>query len=440
MIIDDVKKTVDMLISKLNVSDMKNFSTPLWNLKVANFPPNLTANGQDPTGLVRHLAALKNNSDKLNNVELLSDVLSLNSDNKEYIDIFNFSNRPYGLLKLDILPGIYVDSDNELSVRPTPGIFLESLPNDPTSPNRELIFLPGIFNPASSPKCDLKSLFMPGIMSLPIDNYDLAHLPNDANRYLNKFIPMQIPFNINGFLTPLRSSSSDTISSLLLQQNDKQGAFRSHLLLTPIDTNTDTTFDIITKNEKFMSNLFSNESLYRVVREQKQLDVQNLASTQVLSNPTMLPLNKQTSLNSECIDPTGFKPKYNAKGIQTYSPTKPTDGVTVLPFVLYDADGNPIPQSVVNDAIKKYCANYQVQINEFHARVCNAQNKTNEIMKAQNDNPALCAPDCSFTNLADAYYNPNGRRKSKKKKDYWWLLLLASLMGNYFLLIYLTNS
>lgn len=200
---ENLTQTIFQLIVKLNLSDLKNFSTPLWNLIPENFPPNIT-DGNDPTGLIRHLNALQSNSDKINSPELLGNVLGLNAPNDRYIDFFNFSTRPYSLLKLDILPGIFVDSDNELSLRPVPGVFLESIPTDPTSPDRELIFLPGIFNPASSPNCDLNSIFTPGIMSLPIDNYDLANLPLDNSRYLNRFIPMQLPFNINGFLTPLR--------------------------------------------------------------------------------------------------------------------------------------------------------------------------------------------------------------------------------------------
>lgn len=199
---ENLTATIFQLVDKLNLSDLKNFSTPLWSLDPATFPPNLTLD--DPTGLVRHLNALKVNSDKLTSQDQLADVLGLKTENLIYLDFFNFSTRPYSLLKLDILPGIFVDSDNELSLRPVPGLFLESIPTDPLSPDRELIFLPGIFNPVASSNCDLNSIFTPGIMSLPIDNYDLANLPLDSSRYLNRFIPMQLPFNINGFLTPLK--------------------------------------------------------------------------------------------------------------------------------------------------------------------------------------------------------------------------------------------
>lgn len=200
---DNLTQTILQTVDKLNVNNLKNFSTPLWNLIPDQFPANLTS-PNDPTGLIRHLNALQSNSDRLNSPDLLGNVLGLNADNQRYIDFFNFSTRPYSLLKLDILPGIFIDSDNELSLRPVPGVFLESIPTDPASPDRELIFLPGIFNPVATANCDLRSLFMPGIMSLPIDNYDLANLPFDNSRYLNRFVPMQIPFNINGFITPMR--------------------------------------------------------------------------------------------------------------------------------------------------------------------------------------------------------------------------------------------
>lgn len=154
-----------------------------------------------------------------------------------------------------------------------------------------------------------------------------------------------------------RSSATDTIASLLLQQA-ANSTFNSHLLLTPINFQPDNTFDIITKNDKFMSNLFSNRSFHKVVEEQKQLDTQTLSSTLVLSNPTMLPLNRQDSLNSACINRTGFLPKYNARGTDFYNTTSPTKDVNVLPFVVYDDLGNPIPQTVVKAAIDKFCSSY----------------------------------------------------------------------------------
>lgn len=197
---DNLTQTITQLIDKLNLSDLKNFSTPLWSLEAVN----VTDDNNDPSGLMRHLNALQSNSDKLTSPDQLGDVLTLKADNQRFIDFFNFSTRPYSLLKLDILPGIFVDSDSELSLRPVPGVFLESIPTDPTSPDRELIFLPGIFNPVVSANCQMKSIFLPGIISLPIDNYDLANLPLDFSRYLNRFVPMQIPFNVNGFLTPYR--------------------------------------------------------------------------------------------------------------------------------------------------------------------------------------------------------------------------------------------
>lgn len=107
-----------------------------------------------------------------------------------------------------------------------------------------------------------------------------------------------------------------------------------------------------------MSNLFSNRSFYKIVEEQKQLDTQNLASTLVLSNPTMISPNKQDYLNSGCINQTGFLPKYNGRGTQFYDTTTPTKDVSVLPFVVYDNFGNPIPQSIMGSAIDKYCSSY----------------------------------------------------------------------------------
>lgn len=139
------------------------------------------------------------------------------------------------------------------------------------------------------------------------------------------------------------------------QQNT---TFNSHLLLTPIDFNAEATFDIIAKNDKFITNLFSNRSFNQVVEQQKPLDAQNLASTLVLSDPTMIGLNKQDSLNSACLNRTGFLPPYDARGTQFYNTSTPVTNVTVLPFVVYDDAGNPIPKAVVKAAIDKYCETY----------------------------------------------------------------------------------
>jgi hypothetical protein len=357
--LDNLKAQIDLVVSGLNLADQKDFSSPLWNLIPDNFPTNLT-NG-DPTGLIKHLNALKTNSDLLNRPESLIDVLSLNTKNEGFVDLFKFSDRMYNLLKLDILPGIYIEPDGDLSVRPTPGVFLAALPTDKIA-DKELFFLPGIFNSVASNDCSMKTLFTPGIMSLPIDSYNLANLPDDPTKYLNKFVPMQLPFNINGFLTPLKSSTINTISTLLMPKdnNPSNVPMKSFILLTPLDFNREANFDIITKNEKFMSNIFSSEGLQKVVAEQRKLDVQDFSSTMILSNPTMLPASKRSIFNDKClnngIEPT---PRFNTKGSQFYSQTKPYENVTVVPFILYDDAGNPIPQEVVQTAIDKYCTAYK---------------------------------------------------------------------------------
>jgi hypothetical protein len=204
-------------------------------------------------------------------------------------------------------------------------------------------------------------------MSVPIEKYDLSNLANDVNKYLNKFVPMQLPFSINGFLTPLKLPISDTITALAINENTpvELGLFKSHLLLTPLDFNPDVTFDLISKNQKFINNLFSADSINQVVRQQKSLDTQNLASTLVLANPTMLPLNKQSTLNVPCVSNATVK-RHNPKGAFFYTPTYPGENVTVLPYVLYEEGANctkcNIPASVVTAALENYCKNYQGNI------------------------------------------------------------------------------
>lgn len=61
-------------------------------------------------------------------------------------------------------------------------------------------------------------------------------------------------------------------------------------------------------------------------------------------------------------------------------------------------------------------------MNDFHARICSAQNLSNTILEAQKN--GLC-PDCPFTQLAYSYYN----QKETKKRDSLPLLILASILG-----------
>jgi hypothetical protein len=124
---DNLKPLIDRIIGRLNLSDVKKLELPEWNLAAANLPGNLSNLG-DPNSLLTHLNALRANSDQIDKPELLGDILTLNAKEEPYLDFLNFSSRPYNLLKMDILPGIYVDADGELSLRPTPGVYLESLP------------------------------------------------------------------------------------------------------------------------------------------------------------------------------------------------------------------------------------------------------------------------------------------------------------------------
>jgi hypothetical protein len=354
---DTLDQTIDKVIQQLKIQDIKLFSPSQWNLIINSLPDEIKTN--DPTALISHLEALKNNSDALVDFNKLNDVLTLRGSNKITIDLDNYTNRPYTLLRADILLGIYSEPDGNLSIRPTPGLFLASQSTDDSSPP-ELIFLPGLFNPASSSDCSINSLFMPGIMSLPIDQYNINSLTQDPTQYLNKFIPMQLPFNLNGFLTSRKVSLADNIVNILTSPNNGALLNNSQLLFTPIDFDANTKFDIINNNDKFMTNLFTAQdaSLYKVVNEQTQFPPLDLASTQVLSNPTELPVTKQNALNDQCIN-LKSKPKYSPNNGQFYDVLQSSANVSTLPFILYDDDGNPIPSDVVEKAIIKYCQNYQ---------------------------------------------------------------------------------
>lgn len=65
-------------------------------------------------------------------------------------------------------------------------------------------------------------------------------------------------------------------------------------------------------------------------------------------------------------------------------------------------------------------------MNDFHARICRAQEQTNNILDAQKNDPGLC-PGCSFNKLAYEYYNP----LTIKKRNTLPILILASILGNF---------
>lgn len=124
-----LKSTIDNITSRLNITNSK-FSADEWNILAINSgsyqinPDDLV----DPNSFINHLFALRGNSQQLTGNVSLTDVLTLSTKDAPYLDIFNFSSRPYSLLRLDILPGIYLDANGEITVRPTPGVFLEALP------------------------------------------------------------------------------------------------------------------------------------------------------------------------------------------------------------------------------------------------------------------------------------------------------------------------
>jgi hypothetical protein len=125
---DNLKTVIDKVITRLSLSEIRQLAIPEWSLARGTLPANLTDTG-DPNSLLTHLNALRANSELIDKQpETLGDVLTLAAKEEPFLDFFNFSARPYNLLKLDILLGVYVDADGELSLRPTPGVFLESLP------------------------------------------------------------------------------------------------------------------------------------------------------------------------------------------------------------------------------------------------------------------------------------------------------------------------
>lgn len=283
------------------------------------------------------------------------------------VNVFNFNGKQYNLLRVDILAGLYQDTDGEISVRPTPGLFLQVAPNpaDPLVPSGDIIFLPGVFNPASD-ESTCSSIFMAGVWSASVDCYSLNNLENDPTKYLNKFVPMKLPFNLNEFLSPGVINIDAPVNA----------NWKSYPILIPLDFSLDADIKYVTQNEKFMTNLFSGgnsinrllriarqanqlDPLNRVISQQKKLDQVNLASTQIISNPSGLSVNNKDLSNCGCFNPDQQAGLYNPGGTQFYELNSPSDGVSIMPFILYDKSGSPISNFVVQSAISKYCSKYQ---------------------------------------------------------------------------------
>lgn len=84
-------------------------------------------------------------------------------------------------------------------------------------------------------------------------------------------------------------------------------------------------------------------------------------------------------------------------------------------------------------------------MNEFHARICQAQIQTNTIMSAQTNVPYLCSllkgqpfGGCvSFIDYAKCYYNQDGAAGMFGGPNYLPLIILAGLLALMWLLILL---
>ena len=317
---------IESLIDSLNLAENDEFTIKDWNL-----------NKDYSFSLQKSIEALVARTDMIKDMSQLNLALSLTPQ------MFNHSNTSFNLLKADILMGVYIDKDGEVSLRPTPGLFLSSLSNnEPMMPGGEFLFLPGLFNPAADQYCN--TLFTPGIISL--NKHSMA--------YLSTFRPLKMPFNLNGLLTDLKLSTSDTV--LTMNDQKKKLASNSYLVLTPFDLNAETSMELLNSNNKFMSNLFSSGSFESVVKNQAPLTLADLAATQILSNVNMLSSDDNGHFNQKCLfNATSF----DARGAQFYELAEPIQNVSILPFSIYDQRGEPIGQQIVQTALFKYCQAFQ---------------------------------------------------------------------------------
>ncbi len=389
-------------LSKLNIFDGKNFtdldsySISLWN----KYALNVT---NDALNVNKSLDLLEANLAKLDSIEDFSrNLIGINSGS-----YLNFTNISYSVIRLEILIGIYLDFNNRLIIRPTPGLFLISNINE-----SDLSFLPGVFNPISG----IMGIFSPGIMSLPIDNFNLNTLKHQSSKYLNKFAQIILPFNLNVILTPYKSFLFDALNISTITATSK-------LLLTPLDFLFNSSFDFIRKDVYFMSNLFSSESFARLAQSEPTIDRLGLLSTQLFISDQEGMSNKRKANRINQV-----------KGVQFYTPLKPNDNVTILPLISYEDDEKiPIPASLIKTAISAYCSSYKKEMNEFHLRICDAQQKeiTLEKLFAQTE-----CKNCSLLDFFTDYYSNQSEARIKQNHlNLIPILVLAAVLSKVYFLV-----
>lgn len=391
---------IDFIISKLQLFEKKNYSDY----------QAIPANIQLTTSLNASLIQLDS---KLNNSNL-SGLFIYKLNNQFYL---NVTNKTYNIIRLDILSGIYIDTNEQLIIRPTPGLFLTSISN-----NTDLIFLPGVFNLSYSSDCsNLNCVFTPGIMSLPVDTYDLDSYNDESTKYLNRFSPLVLPFNINGILVPFKSLNVSYLESVNTTTSSK-------LILTPLDFNQNINFDFIKRNSSFIADILSTESFTKLVRSINQ------------TNSMLTQASDRTQVNSNlrlASDATNLKPK----GIQFYNLIQPRSDIKALPFMVYESNEiNTISNDMVQKSIVNYCSNYKNEMNELHSRLCEAQKVASALLNLFKKDSDYCSnqADCSFRNYILDFYSNNSSGNSAnnlviiKKNDasgFIAVLVLAAVLS-----------
>lgn len=381
---------IDFILSKVEIFNGKKF-TDLSSLTLRNLN-----NTNDLFNLNSSLEQLNNNVNNILNQS--SDYLEFNAINGYYL---NFTNISYSFLKIETLLGIYLDTDSKLTMRPTTGIFLRS-----NIDINDLIFLPGIFSTYSNDTTNLMSIFTPGVMSLPIETYTLDNLRDESTKYLNTFSSIMLPFKINKVLFPF-----DSFNDLL---NNSNYTYVSKVILTPIDFNQDSNFNIL-KNDI----ISSNQSFENIIKNITYNNTLDLVSTQILLT------------NSKTFYSRIANNNYNPGGIQLYDEIVLNNNLTIVPFIVYDKNQFiNIPKDIIQKAIGSYCLNYENELNELHERICDSHLKERNLEEKYKDFNS----NSSFIDFIKDYYE--GKMYDDqviiiKKSDsiYITILVLAIILG-----------
>ena len=151
--------------------------------------------------------------------------------------------------------------------------------------------------------------------------------------------------------------------------NNSNYTYVSKVILTPIDFNQDSNFNIL-KNDI----ISSNQSFENIIKNITYNNTLDLVSTQILLTNSKTFFSRITNNN------------YNPGGIQLYDEIVLNNNLTIVSFIVYDKNQFiTIPKDIIQKAIESYCLNYKNELNELHERICDSHLKEKNLEEKYKD-------------------------------------------------------